>query len=178
MSIKTMQDLFVSELRDIYHAEKQLVKALPKMAKAASAPELKQAIEMHLEETRGQVERLEQVFELLDVTKRAKPCAAMEGLISEGQEIIEEVEDPEVRDAGLIVANQKVEHYEIAGYGSLVAMAKQLGFPEAATLLTETLEQEKAADSKLNQLALSGVNQNASTEEDAKPKGAAKKRAA
>lgn len=164
MGVKTMQDLFVNELRDIYHAEKQLVKALPKMAKAASATELKQAIESHLEETRGQVERLEQVFDMLDLGKRAKPCEAMEGLISEGREVIEEVEDPEVRDAGLIVAAQKVEHYEIAGYGSLVAMAKQLGYKDAGNLLAQTLAEEKAADSKLNKLALGGINKQAGTQ--------------
>jgi len=162
MSVKTMQDLFVNELRDIYHAEKQLVKALPKMSRAANGNELKQAITSHLEETQGQVERLEQVFELLDIPKRSKRCEAMEGLISEGQEVIEEVEDPTVRDAGLIVAAQKVEHYEIAGYGSLVAMAKQLGHNDAVSLLQQTLEEEKAADQKLNQLALSRVNQQAS----------------
>jgi ferritin-like metal-binding protein YciE len=164
MSVKTMQDLFVNELRDIYHAEKQLVKALPKMAKAANSNELKQAIESHLEETRGQVERLEQVFESLDVAKRAKPCEAMEGLVSEGKEIIEEVDDPEVRDAGLIVAAQKVEHYEIASYGSLIAMAKQLGYGDAGTLLAQTLAEEKAADQKLSKLALSGINKKAGTE--------------
>jgi ferritin-like metal-binding protein YciE len=161
MSIKTMQDLFVNELRDIYHAEKQLVKALPKMAKAANANELRQAIESHLEETRGQVERLEQVFDMLELGRRAKPCEAMEGLIGEGEEVIEEVDDPEVRDAGLIVAAQKVEHYEIAGYGSLVTMAKQLGYKDAGNLLAQTLEEEKAADSKLNKLAMGGINQQA-----------------
>jgi ferritin-like metal-binding protein YciE len=161
MSIKTMEDLFVNELRDLYHAEKQLLKALPKMRKAASSDELKQLLETHLEETHGQVEKLEQVFEMLDLGKRAKRCEAMEGLITEGQEIIEEVEDPEVRDAGLIVAQQKVEHYEIAGYGSAVAMAKQLGKTEAMPLLQEILEQEKATDQKLNQLALGRVNKQA-----------------
>jgi ferritin-like metal-binding protein YciE len=161
MSVKTMEDLFVNELRDLYHAEKQLLKALPKMRKAASSDELKQLLETHLEETHGQVEKLEQVFEMLDLGKRAKRCEAMEGLITEGQEIIEEVEDPEVRDAGLIVAQQKVEHYEIAGYGSAVAMAKQLGKTEAMPLLQEILEQEKATDQKLNQLALGRVNKQA-----------------
>ncbi len=161
MSIKTMEDLFVNELRDLYHAEKQLLKALPKMRKAASSDELKQLLETHLEETHGQVEKLEQVFEMLDLGKRAKRCEAMEGLITEGQEIIEEVEDPEARDAGLIVAQQKVEHYEIAGYGSAVAMAKQLGKTEAMPLLQEILEQEKATDQKLNQLALGRVNKQA-----------------
>ena len=161
MSVKTMEDLFVNELCDLYHAEKQILKALPKMRKAASSNELKQAFEAHLEETQGQVERLEQVFELLDLSKRSKRCEAMEGLITEGQEVIEEVEDPEVRDAGLIVAAQKVEHYEIAGYGSVIAMARQLGKTDAVPLLEETLQQEKATDQKLNQLALGRINKQA-----------------
>lgn len=161
MTIKTVQDLFVQELRDIYHAEKQLVKALPKMAKAASSEELRTAFEAHLEETRGQIERLEQVFETLDLAKRSKRCEAMEGLIEEGREILEEVEKGDVLDAGMIVAAQKIEHYEIAGYGSLVALAKQLGHNDAARLLQETLEEEKAADQKLNKIALGSVNKKA-----------------
>jgi ferritin-like metal-binding protein YciE len=161
MSVKTMEDLFVNELRDLYHAEKQILRALPKMKKAASSDELKQLFDQHLEETHGQVEKLEQVFEMLELSKRAKRCEAMEGLLTEGQEIIEEVEDPEVRDAGLIIAEQKVEHYEIAGYGSAIAMAKQLGKNEAVPLLQEILEQEKATDQKLNELALGRVNKQA-----------------
>jgi ferritin-like metal-binding protein YciE len=167
MSVKTMEDLFVNELRDLYHAEKQILKALPKMRRAANSDELKQAFETHLEETQGQVEKLEQVFELLDVAKRAKRCEAMAGLITEGQEVIEEVEDPEVRDAGLIVAAQKVEHYEIAGYGSVIAMAKQLGKADAVPLLEEILQQEKATDQKLNQLALGRVNKQAQSKKAA-----------
>ena len=161
MAVKTMEDLFVNELRDIYHAEKQLIRALPKMRKAAGSEELKQCFEQHLEETRGQAERLEQVFELLDLTKRTKRCEAMEGLIAEGQDVIEEVEDPDVRDAGLIVAAQKIEHYEISGYGSLATMARQFGYKDAGKLLEETLAEEKATDQKLNQLALGRVNQQA-----------------
>ncbi len=161
MSVTTIQELFVGELRDIYHAEKQLVKALPKMAKAAAHPQLKAAFTTHLEETKGQVGRLEQVFELLDVTKRAKPCAAMEGLLEEAASMMEEVEDPQVLDAGMIIGAQKVEHYEIAGYGALVALATQLGHTDVAELLSETLAEEKATDSKLNELALGVVNRDA-----------------
>ena len=161
MSVNTIQELFVDELRDIYHAEKQLVKALPKMAKAAAHPQLKAAFTSHLEETKGQVERLEEVFELIDVAKRAKPCAAMEGLLEEAASMMEEVEDPQVLDVGMIVGAQKVEHYEIAGYGALVALATQLGHADAAKLLSQTLAEEKAADSKLNELALSVVNKDA-----------------
>ena len=161
MSVKTIRELFVDELRDIYHAEKQLVKALPKMAKAAAHPELKAAFISHLEETKGQVERLDQVFELLDVGKRAKPCAAMEGLLEEVASMMEEVEGPQVLDVGLIVGAQKVEHYEIAAYGALVALGSQLGHADAAELLGHTLAEEKAADSKLNELALGAVNQDA-----------------
>ena len=161
MTIKTMQDLFVQEPRDIYHAEKQILKALPKMAKSATSEELRTAFETHLEETRGQVERLEQVFETLDLAKRSKRCEAMEGLIEEGREVLDEVEKGDVLDAGMIVAAQKIEHYEIAGYGSLVALAKQLGHDEAASLLAQTLEEEKATDQKLNQIALGSVNKKA-----------------
>ncbi|MDF1586892.1 YciE/YciF ferroxidase family protein [Marinimicrococcus flavescens] len=159
MAVSTMQDLFVNELRDIYHAEKQLLKALPKMAKAASREDLRQAFQSHLEETRGHVERLEEVFDTLDLAKRGKTCEAMQGLVEEGREILEEVEDGAVRDAGLITAAQKVEHYEIASYGSLVALARQIGNEEVATILHRTLEEEKAADQKLTKLAQGGVNQ-------------------
>ncbi len=138
MPIRTAHDLFVDQLRDLYHAEKQLVRALPKMAKVASSGELKQAFELHLEETKGQVERLEQVFEELGARTRGKRCEAMEGLIEEAKEIMEEVETPEVRDAGMIVAAQKVEHYEIAGYGSAHAFAEGMGQDRVAQLLAET----------------------------------------
>ena len=158
MSVSTIQELFIAELRDIYHAEKQLVKALPKMAKAAAHPQLKAAFTSHLEETKGQVGRLEEVFELLDVTKRAKPCAAMEGLLEEARAAMEEIEDATVLDVGMIINAQKVEHYEIAGYGSLVALAKQLGHDEVAQLLDETLAEEKETDRKLNEVALTVTN--------------------
>ena len=127
MAVETIQDLFVDELRDIYSAEKQLTRALPRMAKKAAHPELKQAFELHLEQTRGQVERLDQVFEQLDMPKRAKKCVAMEGLIEEAQSNMEEINGPELLDVGMIINAQKIEHYEIAGYGSLVALARQLG---------------------------------------------------
>jgi ferritin-like metal-binding protein YciE len=161
MAIRTAQDLFLNELRDIYHAEKQILRALPKMAKQASHPELKQAMEQHVEETRGQVERIEQVFEMLDVGKRAKRCEAMEGLLEEARAHMEEIEDKSILDPAMIICQQKVEHYEIAGYGSLVALAKQLGQNEAAQLLAQTLEEEKATDQKLTQLALSVANKDA-----------------
>lgn len=161
MSVKTVQDLFVNELRDIYHAEKQILKALPKMARSAQHPELKQAFEAHLEETRGQVERLEQVFDQLDLAKRGKPCQAMEGLIEEAKEHMGEIEDKSVLDVGMIISAQKVEHYEIAGYGSLVALARQLGQDEVAQLLEQTLEEEKATDQKLSQIALNVANKDA-----------------
>jgi ferritin-like metal-binding protein YciE len=162
MTVKTVQDLFVEELRDIYSAEKQITKALPRMAKAATHPELKQAFELHLEQTRGQIERLDQVFEQLDMAKRAKKCEAMEGLIEEARSTMEEIEDKNVLDVGMIVNAQKIEHYEIAGYGSLVALAKQLGQNEAASLLEQTLKEEKETDQKLNQVALSVANPAAS----------------
>jgi ferritin-like metal-binding protein YciE len=161
MSVTTIQELFVEELRDIYFAEKQLVKALPKMARGAAHPELKAAFTRHLEETRGQVDRLEQVFELLDLSKRARRCEAMEGLLDESKTMMEEIKDPHVLDAGMIIGAQKVEHYEIAAYGALVALAIQLGHAKAVPLLRQTLEQEKAADHKLNELALGFINKDA-----------------
>ena len=161
MAVKTMQDLFLEELRDIYHAEKQLVRALPKMARAAASEDLKAAFESHLEETKGQVERLGQIFDDLDQRRRAKPCEAMEGLIEEAKEMMEEIETPEVLDAALIGGAQKVEHYEIASYGTLVAMAKSLGHKEVQQLLEQTLKEEKAADEKLSKIATGKVNKKA-----------------
>ena len=160
-AIKTLQDLFINELRDIYHAEKQLVRALPKMAKAASSDKLKEAFTAHLEETKGQVERLEQVFEMLDTRTRGKPCEAMQGLVEEAKEVMEEVKEPEILDAALIVAAQKVEHYEIAGYGSLRALAEALGHTDVAKLLEQTLAEEKKTDELLNKLALGDINKQA-----------------
>ncbi|MGE3294894.1 MAG: ferritin-like domain-containing protein [Geminicoccaceae bacterium] len=155
MAVTSIEDLFVNELRDIYSAEKQLTRALPRMAKAAKHPELLEAFETHLEETRGQIERLDQVFEQLDLAKRAKKCEAMEGLIEEARANMEELDDKALLDVGMIISAQKVEHYEIAGYGSLVALARQLGHKEAAGLLEQTLGEEKATDQKLNQIAAS-----------------------
>ena len=154
----TLEDLFVHELKDIYHAEKQLVKALPKLAKASSSADLRSGFEQHLEETKGQVERLEQVFRSLEIAARGVKCEAMEGLIEEGGEVLDGDFDDNVRDAALIAAAQKVEHYEIATYGTLACFAKQLGHVEAERLLRETLEEEKATDLKLSQLAESEIN--------------------
>ena len=161
MAVKTMQDLFLHTLQDIYHAEKQLLRIMPKMAKSAGSPELKQAMENHREETQGQVERLEQVFEMLDKKARGKPCEAMQGLVEEAKEAMEEIEDKEVLDAGLISSAQAVEHYEISRYGTLVAWANQLGMKDAAKLLEQTLQEEKKTDQLLNQLALQQVNKKA-----------------
>ena len=154
MAIKTLVDLFIHDLSDVYSAEKQITRALPKMARAASDESLKAAFEAHLEETRGQIERLDQIVEKTDELRiRRMKCHALEGLVEEAQEIIDSVEAGPVRDAGLIGAAQKVEHYEIATYGTLAAMAKRLGFDEAAKLLAETLQEEKATDEKLNMIA-------------------------
>jgi len=156
--MKTLHDLYVQELKDLYSAEGQLVKALPKMAKAASAPQLRLAFETHLEETRGQVDRLKQIFEELDVSTRGKKCAAMEGLIEEGEEMLEDGSDEAVRDAGLIAAAQRVEHYEIAGYGTARTFARLLGLEKQAKLLQQTLDEEGATDKKLTALAETVIN--------------------
>ena len=162
MKAKGFQDLFELELKDLYSAEKQLTKALPKMAKAATNEDLKQAFESHLEETEGQIERLEQIFKQLDVSfARVEKCKAMEGLIEEGSDILEEGLKPNVLDAALICAAQKVEHYEIAGYGCVRTFAHQLGHEDIASLLQETLDEEGNADKKLTEIAESVVNQEA-----------------
>ncbi|QHS61901.1 YciE/YciF ferroxidase family protein [Chitinophaga agri] len=158
-------ELFVDQLKDIYWAEKNLVKALGKMQKAATSEELKDAIATHLEQTRGQVGRVEQVFESIGQTAKAKKCPAMEGLIAEGQEVIEDTEeDSAVRDAGLIICCQKIEHYEIASYGSLRTLAGRMGHDEAVQLLEQTLNEEKETDVLLTQLAESSVNEEAAAE--------------
>jgi len=155
----TLDDLFLDQLRDVYNAEGQLVKALAKMAKAASDPGLKDAFTSHLEETRGQVERLEQVFEALGEKAKGKKCKAMEGLVEEGKEWMGEDAEPDVMDAGLIAAAQKVEHYEIATYGCLCTWAAQLGLSRTVVrLLGQNLDEEKAADEKLTALAEAQVN--------------------
>lgn len=161
MPMTTLQDLLVDHLRDMYHAEKQLVKALPKMVKAASNDELRDAFSEHLEVTEGQVTRLEKVFELLGEKARAKRCAGMEGLIAEGKELLEEEAGPEVQDAGLIAAAQKVEHYEISAYGTARTWARQLGLDQAAKLLEASLDEEREADQTLNGIATSSVNREA-----------------
>ena len=159
--VGTLHDAFLDELRDTYDAEKQLTKALPKMVKAAHSPILREAFESHLEETRQQVERLEQVFESLDEKPRGKHCDGMAGIVEEGQSMMEEDFDEMTADACLIAAAQRVEHYEMAAYGTLVAWAKVMGHTEAADLLQETLDEEKAADEKLSSLAEGGINQDA-----------------
>ena len=158
---KTIHDAFIDELRDTYDAEKQLTKALPKLAKAASSPKLRQAFETHLEETQGQIARLEQVFESLDEKVRGKHCDGIAGIIEEGKSIMEEEFDDATMDACLIAAGQRAEHYEMAAYGTLVAWAQAMGHTEAARLLQKTLDEEKAADKKLSGLAEGGINQSA-----------------
>ena len=175
----TLHDAFVDELRDTYDAEKQLTKALPKLAKAATSPQLREAFEAHLEETRGQIQRLEQVFERLDEKVRGKHCEGIAGIIEEGKSIMEEEFDDATMDACLIAAGQRAEHYEIAAYGTLVAWAKAMGHMEAADLLQENLDEEKAADEKLSALAEGGINEGAAEtahadeEEDEEPEPAA-----
>lgn len=160
MTIKTLEDIFLHELSDTYNAEKQMTKALPKMAKASTDPKLVKAFESHLAETEKQIERLDAVFEACNLTPKRIKCAAMEGLVEEGSDIISDVEEGPVRDAALVVAAQKVEHYEIAAYGSLVCLAKQLGYSDKAIrLLAQTLEEEKSTDEKLTMLAESGINE-------------------
>jgi ferritin-like metal-binding protein YciE len=157
----TLHDAFLDELRDSYDAEKQLTKALAKLAKAASSPKLRQAFESHLKETEGHIERLEQVFESLDEKVRGKHCDGIAGIIDEGKSIMEEDFDDTTMDACLIAAGQRAEHYEMAAYGTLVAWAQAMGHAEAAKLLQQTLDEEKAADKKLSGLAEGGINQSA-----------------
>lgn len=155
MKMESLLELYVNGLKDLYSAEKQLVKALPKMAIEATSNELRQGFEAHLEETQVQVERLEQIFEELGVSPRGKKCVGMEGLIEEGKELMEEEDiEPDVLDAGLIAAAQHVEHYEMAGYGCARTYAKLLGFNEAHKLLQQSLDEEGATDKKLTALAL------------------------
>ena len=158
MALKSLHDLYVEELRDLYSAENQLLKALPRMAKAASNGQLKAAFTEHLEVTRKQVERLDQIFEELGVKAKGKKCKAMEGLIEEGKEVLAEDGDPAVIDAALIASAQKVEHYEIAGYGCARAFARLLGYADAEALLRQTLDEEGEADKRLTALAETVVN--------------------
>jgi len=153
MELKSLKDLYVSELKDLYSAENQLLKALPKMAKAATAEPLKKAFTAHVAETEGQVARLVEIFDELGVSPKGKKCKAMEGLVKEGAELMEEDADSDVMDAGLIAAAQRVEHYEMAGYGCVRTYAELLGEKSAAKLLQQTLDEEGAADKKLTTLA-------------------------
>jgi ferritin-like metal-binding protein YciE len=159
MSLDSLEKLFIDELRDIYNAEKQITRALPRMAKAAESPQLQQAFTKHLKETEGQIKRLEQVFQELGQAVRGKKCKGMEGLIEEGKEKLEEEGEPQVVDAALIASAQKVEHYEIAAYGCLRTYAELLGYTQAAQLLQQTLQEEEATDKKLTELGESGINE-------------------
>jgi ferritin-like metal-binding protein YciE len=158
MKLKTLEDLLHHELQDLYSAETQLLKALPKMAKAADNEDLRAAFEEHLEQTQTHVERLEECGEILEKKLTGHTCKAMKGLIEEGQDLIDEDAEPSVKDAGLIGAAQRVEHYEIAGYGTARTLAQQLGQDEIAELLEETLDEEKETDEKLTELAESRIN--------------------
>ncbi|WLI76420.1 ferritin-like domain-containing protein [Kosakonia sp. H02] len=165
MQINTLNDLFIHGLSDIYSAEKQLARALAKLAREASTPELVQAFKQHLEETQGQIERIDQLLEAeSNVKLKRMKCHAMEGLVDEANEVIEASEKGTVRDAGLIAAAQKVEHYEIASYGTLCTLAKQLGYNKAGQLLAQTLEEEKNTDNLLTKIATSKINQKAEVE--------------
>jgi len=155
---KDLNDLFLDTLRDIYYAEKQILKALPKMAKAASSEKLRAAFEKHHGETEGQVERLEQIFELIDKPARAKTCDAIQGILDEGKEIMDEYKGSEALDAGMLAAAQAVEHYEISRYGTLKQWAQQLGMKDAVRLLDATLQEEKRTDQSLTSLAEGAVN--------------------
>jgi ferritin-like metal-binding protein YciE len=157
-ALKTLEDLFVHELKDLYSAEQQLIKALPKMAKAASSEHLRAGFEEHLEQTKGHAERLEKILDDLGQSHRGTKCKAMEGLVEEGKQMIDEDAPPQVKDAGLIAAAQRVEHYEIAGYGTACTFAKILGHSEAEEALQKTLDEEKETDEKLSDLARSEVN--------------------
>jgi ferritin-like metal-binding protein YciE len=159
----TLHDAFIDELRDTYDAEKQLLKALPKLAKAATSPELRDAFTSHREETQGQIQRLEEVFASLDEKVRGKHCDGIAGILEEGKAIMEEDFDEAAMDACLIASGQRAEHYEMAAYGTLVAWARAMGHDEAAELLQQNLDEEKAADEKLSQLAEGGINEEAAS---------------
>jgi ferritin-like metal-binding protein YciE len=162
--LKSLDDLLVHELQDIYHAEGQITKALPKMIKAANHPELRAAFEEHLQQTEGQIERLERVFELLGVPAKGKKCEGMAGIIAEGQKALEEHPSPDVLDAALIAAAQKVEHYEIASYGCVATYAELLGYDQVHELLGQNLDEEETTDERLSDLAESVINVEAADE--------------
>jgi ferritin-like metal-binding protein YciE len=166
MKLDTLRKLYIEELRDVYNAENQVLKALPKMTKAASAEELREALQDHLEETKGHVERIEEIFNELNESPKCKTCHGMKGLVEEGSEILEEKGEESVIDAGIIAAAQKVEHYEIATYGTLRTWAELLGETEAADLLQQTRDEEGDADKRLNELAEEIVNPEALSETD------------
>lgn len=161
MSVKTMEDLFIETLKDIYYAEKQILKALPGMVKKAGDSKLKQALDTHRRETEGQVQRLENVFKLMDTPARGKKCEAIEGIIAEAKSHMDEIEDAEVLDAGMIGSAQAVEHYEITRYGTLIAWARQIGRDDAVELLEANLEEERNADELLTKIAEAAVNRKA-----------------
>ena len=158
MTVKTMEDLFVETLKDIYYAEKHILKALPGMVKKAGSKELRNALDTHRQETEGQVDRLEQVFKLFDLTPRGKKCEAIEGILAEAKGHMEDIAAPEVLDAGMIGSAQAVEHYEITRYGTLIAWARELGRNDCASVLQQNLDEEKATDLKLTQIAEARVN--------------------
>jgi ferritin-like metal-binding protein YciE len=158
MRIESMQDLFLEQIQDLYDAEERLIKALPKMAEAATSSELRSALEEHLSQTRGQLRRLEQVFAEIGEEPKGETCEAMKGLIKEGEDIIDDVQQSYLRDAGIIAAGNRVEHYEMAGYGTARTMAQALGLTRSAELLQQTLEEEKKADAMLTTIAESSVN--------------------
>src|SRR5690242_9599551 len=157
--IISLEDLLLHELKNSYHAEQQSLKALPKLADKASSPELKNALEEHLHETEGHVDRLEKIFDLLEQPAKSVKCKAMQGILDEGEEWLKEKADPETLDAGIILSAQKVEHYEICAYGSMASWAEMLGRQDVKTLLGQTLSEEERADKKLTDLAKSGINQ-------------------
>jgi len=160
---KTLSDLFLAQLKDIYYAEKKSFRTLPKMVKAAQVPELKQAFTAHREETQGQIERLEQLFEMVGKRPQTKPCEAIDGIVAEGEETIEDFGESAAIDTGLVAAGQAVEHYEMARYGALIAWAGQLGMSEAAALLNQTLQEEMKAERLLTQIAKRKADQTAAT---------------
>lgn len=169
----TLRTLFIDELRDIYHAERQLVRALPKMAKAATSSDLRDALESHLAETEEHVSRVEQAFELLNESAKTKACAGMQGIVEEGSEVIKDHEKGAALDAGIIAGGQRAEHYEMAAYGTLMAWAKALGHDDVAELLSASLEEEKAADKKLSEIAEAGLNEAAASGDESEDEGMA-----
>lgn len=162
MKINNLNDLYIDQIRDLYNAEKQVEKSLPKMVKSSSSQELQHGFELHLEQTKQQIDRLTQIFEELNIRPTGKACQGMEGILTEGEEFLKDKGiDPAVKDAALIASAQRVEHYEIAGYGTARTYAQKLGYTKAAKLLEQTLQEERQTDEKLTQLAESGINQQA-----------------